>query len=187
MSRGRQVLLTLIAMAIAFGGGFGWQYLRALRLQRELQTTREQLSMERLQNTISEATVQAQLGSYETARQLASDFYTQLQQRVLQQEQRGGALPDSTQVNAILGQRDATITLLSRSDAGAAQALASQLQQFRAATSASHGAAPLPGTSSPTAPAAAQGTAAPQGLKPAAKPSIDTTHPDTMARDTGGL
>ncbi len=66
-------------------------------------------------------------GRYEPARQLASRFFTTVQQRALTgpEEQRAA-------LQAILAQRDVTITLLSRGDAAATPTLVRLVTEYRA-------------------------------------------------------
>lgn len=164
MTRGKWFLVWLLTVAVAFLGGFGWQYVRAYHLTETLQKTGRELVLQRMENQLAAATFEAQLGSYETARRLASQFYTTLQSSVIS----GPAVVDSAQFQLILQRRDATITLLSRADPGAARALADQYTSFRVAIGG-------PGAAFPAAGSAAL---------PAPKVTADTTRRDTSRKDT---
>jgi hypothetical protein len=148
-TRLRNGLVVLIGVIIAFGIGAGWQFTEARRARgalgtatTELETTRLQLEQERVQNTLALAVVAAQLGNFERSRQLASDFFTTMQNSAAQ-------LPAGARagVDQILAQRDATITLLSRSAPESGLHLARLLSQLRQA---------LGGNAAGLAPAAAQ-------------------------------
>ena len=69
-----------------------------------------------LQNTLAAAVIDVQRGDYEPARQLTSDFYTNLRRQV---DADGGSLFTPVQregLSSLLAERDELITLLARSD-----------------------------------------------------------------------
>lgn len=117
----RWTIYGAIAVILIFIVAMGWQYTRANRLASEL-------AVARAEATLGASALEAQRGSYEVARRLASDFFTQLQATV-------GDAPSEVQpqLMTILGQRDATITMLSRNDAQAADVLARMFTQYRTA------------------------------------------------------
>ena len=123
----KSVLITLVVGLFAFGIGAGWQYIRANRLQSELDTTQRTLTLQRLENTLAVAALEAQHGRHEEARQLASAFFSGLQQDIAQ-------VPDSARqtFDEILQQRDVAITALSRSDPEAGSILAQLFARYRA-------------------------------------------------------
>lgn len=136
MTRQRLVLLFIVFVVIAFGVGAGWQFQKARAARAETEAARAQIAelereraVQRAEAALAGATIAAQLGSFERGRVFASDFFTILQDN-----------PDSIpalanpQVQQLLGRRDATITALSRGDAGVAQELARMFVIFRAAT-----------------------------------------------------
>jgi hypothetical protein len=129
----RNALIVIVTLIVSFGIGAAWQYAQANRARTELATTtaeldaaRYELSLERLQSTLALATVAAQLGNYERARQLTSDFYTGLQEST-------SAAPDAARSSfeQILNGRDATITRLSRGEPEAGLELARMLGTYR--------------------------------------------------------
>ena len=131
----RNFLLVFLAVVIAFGVGAAWQFAsaRAARTQletanTELATVRSQLSLEQLQTNLALATVAAQLGNFERARQLASTFFTDLQTRMTDAPEAARQSMD-----AILQNRDAVITQLSRSEPGSGLALTRILADLRRA------------------------------------------------------
>lgn len=147
-TRQRWTIYVAIAVILVFIAAMGWQYIRANRLASEL-------AVARAEATLGASALEAQRGSYEVSRRLASDFFTQLQATV------GDAPSDvRPQLATILGQRDATITMLSRNDAQAADVLARMFTQYRAAL---HGpeAAPTPPMSTSQPPGASTSVAPP--------------------------
>ena len=127
-SRGRGFLWGFIAVLLAFGAGFGWQFYEATLVREELARTQQELVVERLRVRLGQAAIAAQSGDYEAARQRMSDFFTRLDQ--VQPE-----LPDSTAVVAdgFLAMRDDVITGLSRSNPEYAGVLYGMLDRFRSA------------------------------------------------------
>lgn len=133
--RQRNALIMVAAVAVAFGAGTTWQYLqaRAARAERdtavqELQAAQQALALQELEGTLAMATVAAQFGNFERSRQLVSEFFTKLQE----------IAPDApeasrTGLNGILAQRDAMITLLSRSQPESGIDLARMLTLFQRA------------------------------------------------------
>ena len=124
----RNTLLAVLAVLVAFGIGFGWQYADAHRLGGELAVASEALELQRLESTLGAATIEAQRGSYEIARQHASDFFTGLQSAA-------GTVREDLRppLSDMLAQRDAMITALSRSDPQSGPLLAQLFVRFRLA------------------------------------------------------
>jgi hypothetical protein len=120
--------ITAGAAVVAFLIGFGWQYTRAAGFSGELDDTRRELTFHRLEATLGAATIDAQRGSFEVARQLASEFFTGLQENVAQAPQ-----PAQAELRSILGQRDAIITSLSRGDPASGDLLSRLFVRFRVA------------------------------------------------------
>lgn len=129
MTREQKIMLGgALAAVLAFLIGFGWQYSRAERLEQELNVASKDLAFERLEGKLAAATIEADLGNYEIARQLASDFFTELQADIRR-------APEEThqQLNAIAAQRDIIITAASRSDPQTASLIGQLYNTFRIA------------------------------------------------------
>jgi len=133
--RARNVLLVLIALVMAFGIGAAWQFTaaRAARAHftdanTRLEAASRDLAFERLESALALATIAVQLGNFERGRQLASDFFTGLQ------EQAPNA-PAAAQASLqeLLQSRDAIITQLSRSEPGSGLELSRMLVRYRQA------------------------------------------------------
>ncbi len=138
-------LLVAGGVVVAFLVGFGWQFGRAHSLAGQLDQTRRELTFQRMEATLGAATIEAQRGGFEAARELASGFFTQLQAAVDQAPSAG-----QPQLQQILAQRDQLITELSRSDAGSGAVLSQIFVKYRTAVgenpAAPPGAEPAPGT-----------------------------------------
>jgi hypothetical protein len=125
----RLIAAAIAALIIGFAIGALWQYTSARSYARQLDTTRHDLTFQSLEATLGAATIEAQRGSYEIARQLASDFFSGLQQ-----ELGAAATPQRQQeFQEILRQRDSMITALSRSDPQSGSMLAQLFMRYRIA------------------------------------------------------
>ncbi len=128
MTRTREVLLALGGMILAFAIGFGWQYSHARRYSIDLQTAKYELELQTLVATLGAATIDAQRGAYEPARQHASDFFTQLEK-----EKLTAPLSAQPEMTNIASQRDPIITALSRNDSQSGQLLTGLFTRLRVA------------------------------------------------------
>jgi hypothetical protein len=84
-----------------------------------------------LHNTLAAAMIDVQRGQYEPARQLTSDFYTDLRRHV---DDESGSLFTPSQregLRSLLTQRDELITLLARSDPAATDRLFAVYSSYR--------------------------------------------------------
>lgn len=119
----------LLALVLAFGAGFGWQYYRAMEIEDQLERTEQELAVERLRVGLAQAAVAAQSGDYEAARRQMSDFFTAMQGRLEQ-------LPPDVRATGeeMLRQRDDVITELSRANPESGETLYQMLVRFRIST-----------------------------------------------------
>jgi hypothetical protein len=141
----RTILIAVAAAIVSFGIGAIWQYTRASAFENRLEQTERDLTFQQLEATLGAATIEAQRGSYEIARQLISDFFGGLQTSY-QSADAGRQQPFSE----ILAQRDAMITSLSRSDPQSGSMLAQLFVRYRLAMGEPVG--PESGTTSPPPP-----------------------------------
>ena len=139
MTRSQKGLAIAGGVVVAFLVGFGWQFARAQDLQGQLDQAQRELTFQRLQATLGAATIEAQRGGFEPARQLSSDFFTHLQGAINQAPEAGRA-----QLQQILQQRDPIITQLSRNDMQAGAVLAGLFVQYRSAVGEKPAMPPLP-------------------------------------------
>lgn len=156
MTSTQRALAVAGAIVLAFLLGFGWQAMRANRIETELERVERQLALVSLEATLGAAAIEAERGSHETSRQLASEFFTGLQQSIDRAPQSAQA-----ELRSILAERDPTITMLSRADPEARHQLGRMFLRYRLAL----------GRGPRTAPAPAPG--------PAAAPDPVTPPPDT--------
>jgi hypothetical protein len=124
----RTILVAAFMALVGFAVGALWQYTSVRDLSATLATTSGELAFQRLEATLGAATIEAQRGSYEIARQLTSSFFSGLQ------EQIASARGERQQAfHEILQRRDAMITALSRSDPQAGAMLAQLFLRYRIA------------------------------------------------------
>lgn len=156
MKSGKGWLVAILAIIIAFGVGYGWQYTKAVQLQKELKTTRAQLQVQKLYVQLGQTAFEAQRGNYDEARRDASAFFTALQSAVdsMNADQKAPFGP-------ILAQRDNIITALARANPDAADMLSGLFARIR-------------GEAPPAMRVPAESTA-----KPAAQPAPAMAQPDT--------
>lgn len=108
---GRGILWGLLAVVIAFGAGFLWQFYEASTVREDLSVAEQQLEMERLRVHLGQAALAAQAGDYELSRRQMSTFFSELQDKA-------AAMPPEVRsvANDFLAMRDDVITGLSRSN-----------------------------------------------------------------------
>lgn len=114
---------------VAFLAGFAWQRIRANSIEDQLDEARRALLLARMENTLGAAAIEAMSGSYEIARQHASQFFTELQAAL-------DSVPPSgrpAEMNQLLSRRDALITALSRNDVQSGPQLAQMFRSYRSA------------------------------------------------------
>ncbi len=129
MTREQKIAVTgLVATVLAFAIGYFWQNLRARGIEDRLETANVELTFERLGNKLAAATIEADRGNYEIARQLSSEFFTGLQTDL-------GRATEARQpeLRRILTQRDVIITAASRSDPQTGSLLAQLYSTYRVA------------------------------------------------------
>jgi hypothetical protein len=157
--KGRGLLWSILAVVLAFGAGFGWQYYEASQVREELVDTRRQLMVERLRVRLGQAAMAAQVGNYESARQRMSSFFTEL-------DAAAPTLPAPLDAIAaqIMARRDDVITGLSRANPEYADVLYGMLDRFRSAAGLQDQIRPEPVAPEPgPEPVEGPDTAEPQG------------------------
>jgi hypothetical protein len=122
------ILTGVAALIIGFAIGAIWQYTSARSYADRLEQTEHDLTFKRLEAMLGAATIEAQRGSYEIARQLASDFFTGLQEDL-----STATAARQQEFREILRQRDSMITALSRSDPQTGAQLAQLFMRYRIA------------------------------------------------------
>ena len=114
----RVVLFAILALGF-FLLGLAPMWLKATRAIEQRDAAQRGVRLAQLENTLAAALIEVQRGHFEPARQLTSDFYTDLRRQV---DSDTGSLLTSGQrdgFRSLLAERDELITLLARSDAAA--------------------------------------------------------------------
>ncbi len=96
--------------------GFVPTWFKATRAIEQRDAAQRAVRLAQLQNTLAAAVIDVQQGEYEPARQLTSDFYTNLRRQL---DGDRGSLFTPVQregLSSLLGERDDLITLLARRD-----------------------------------------------------------------------
>ena len=122
----------LVALAFLLGLLPMWWSKR--NVSAELDRTTVELERQQHLNSLSAATVYARRGEYETSRQYASKFFTDMQAELDNADSKIFNVQERTQMPQILGSRDDVITLLSRADPASAERLSNLYIEYRAAT-----------------------------------------------------
>jgi hypothetical protein len=121
-------LYAAAAVIVAFLIGYVWQNTRARGFEKRLEQANVELTFERLESKLAAATIEADRGNYEIARQLASDFFTGLQADMSRAPEE-----HRQELTAIMGHRDAIITAASRSDPQTGSLIAQIYNTYRVA------------------------------------------------------
>ena len=103
--------------------GFAPVWLKTTQAVEQRDAAQRGVRLAQLQNTVAAAVIEVQRGQYEPARQLTSEFYTNLRRQV---DGDSGSVFTSSQregLRSLLAERDELITLLARSDPAATDRL----------------------------------------------------------------
>ncbi len=137
--KGRGFLWALLAVVVAFGAGYLWQYFEAQDIRDRLAAVEQELAVEHFRVRLGQATMAAQAGEFEAARLQMSDLFNSLQDQM-------GTLPAGVEEVArdFLARRDDIITGLSRSNPAYADVLYGMQERLAAAVQRGAGAAAPP-------------------------------------------
>lgn len=125
----RSLLIMAVLIAVAFSAGFLWQFVEARSARAERDELRREVALQALSVQLAAGVIQAGVGSYEEARVLMSDFFTDLQD-----DMESAPAEATGDLRAILSQRDTVITALSRSDPEANELLRRIFARYQTAT-----------------------------------------------------
>ncbi len=131
--RGRRWLIYAAILSLVFLLGFIPTCMLARRRGIERDTAQAALRISNMQNSLGNAMVDARAGNYELARQGTSDFFTKLGAEVDQERNSIFNSAQETKLRSLLEERDATITLLARSDPYSPDHLTKLYNQYREA------------------------------------------------------
>jgi hypothetical protein len=103
--------------------GFAPMWFKAGRAIEQRDAAQRGVRLAQLQNTLSAALIDVQRGQYEPARQLTSNFYTDLRRQVDSDASPLFTPGQREGLRSLLAERDELITLLARSDPAATDRL----------------------------------------------------------------
>lgn len=132
---GRRWGIWLAALGIAFLVGFVPMWLSSRTLNENLTRTSRDLRRSQLQNTLASAVLDARRGEYESSRQSASKFFSEIQSQLDSGTTEFLGEQEKPRIASALGSRDEIITLLSRSDPAATERLSDLYIAYENATS----------------------------------------------------
>jgi hypothetical protein len=131
----RRWLIRLVVLVVVFLLGFVPMWWSKRSVVSELDQAKRELRRNQLQNTLSAASLYARRGEYETGRQNASTFFSELQTELDKADSTVLTAQEKSQIPGLLSGRDDVITLLSRSDPASADRLSDMYVAYRAITS----------------------------------------------------
>jgi hypothetical protein len=133
-STSRRWLIWAGLVALAFLLGLLPMWWSKSNVSTELERTKVDLTRQQHLNSLSAAAVYARRGEYETSRQYASKFFTDMQTELDNAESKALTPQDRMQLPQLLANRDDIITLLSRADPASAERLSNLYVEYKAAT-----------------------------------------------------
>lgn len=105
-----------LVLLLAFLLGFVPMWLNSRSVSQELAATQKQLHRAEIKNSLTTAIVEAQNGEYETARQNASEFFTNLDAEIAKGNEGSLTTEQSQKLKPVFTNRDAIITMLAQRD-----------------------------------------------------------------------
>lgn len=133
----RKVAISAGVLLIVFLLGLIPMWLTARNRAYQLAQTQRELKLAQMQNTLASAVIDARRAEYETSRQAASGFFTDLRAEVEREADSSLTQGQSESITPLFTQRDEIITLLARNDPAAADRLVSFYVAYRKAISGS--------------------------------------------------
>lgn len=128
-------LIRLAVLAAVFLIGFVPMWWSKRGVTAELDQAKREIRRNQLANALSAAAIYARRGEYETGRQNASTFFSELQAEMDKADSTVLTAQEKTQIPTLLTGRDDAITLLSRSDPASADRLSDIYVAYRSITS----------------------------------------------------
>ncbi|HKZ03147.1 MAG TPA: hypothetical protein VJ180_12955 [Pyrinomonadaceae bacterium] len=120
---GRRVALYVTLSLGFFLLGFVPMWFKANSAMEQRDAAQREVRLSQLQNTLGTAMIDVQRGEYEPARQIISDFYTNLRSQIEAGSASVFTPAQREKLRPLLVERDDVITLLARSDPAAADRL----------------------------------------------------------------
>jgi len=129
----RRFVIYGAVLLVVFLLGFVPMWLKARQCAGSLAEANHQLSLVRMQHNLASATIDAQRGDYEPARQAASQFFTSVRAEIDEGDASDFTQAQRQVVTPLLAARDELVTLLARSDPASADRLSELYVKYRAA------------------------------------------------------
>jgi flagellar biosynthesis/type III secretory pathway M-ring protein FliF/YscJ len=130
----KSALYLVIAVAI-FLLGLIPMWLTARERARQLRAAQNELRLQKIEQALASACIDARRAEYEPARQAASDFFTALNHEVTGGSSELLTPAQQEALKPLMAQRDDLITLLARSDPASADRLSDLYVAYRKAMS----------------------------------------------------
>jgi hypothetical protein len=127
----RRIILYGALLLLAFLLGLVPMWWVNSQCSSSLAEAERQTSLARMQNSLASATIYAQRGDYETARQAASDFFTALRTETTDGVDSGLSEAEISSLQPLLTRRDEIVTLLARGDTTSADLLSDLYVSYR--------------------------------------------------------
>ena len=127
----RRVIIYGAVLLLAFLLGFVPMWLKFRESSSNLAEAERQLSLARMENSLSSAAIAARQGNYERARQAVSDFFTSLRTEFNRGVDSALSQSDIASLQPLLARRDEIVTLLAREDAASADLLSDVYVSYR--------------------------------------------------------
>ena len=136
-ARSRRWMIWPALILVAFLAGLLPMWWSKRSVAAELDSSKIELQRQEHLNSLSAAAVYARRGEYETARQNASKFFTDMQAEMGNAESKTLTPQLRSQLPQLISNRDDIITLLSRADPASAEKLSNLYIEYRLATGGS--------------------------------------------------
>ena len=123
-------LIRVGLLLLAFLLGFVPMWISNRQISADLAARDKQVHRSRVLNSLTAATIYARRGEYETARQNASSFFTDVRSEM--DKGNDGILTEQERVglNRVMTERDEIVTLLSRNDPASAERLSNAFVEY---------------------------------------------------------
>ena len=131
--RVRRLILFATVLLVVFLAGLLPMWWKSRTYARERDAAQASLRISNLQNSLANAAIDARRAEYEPARQAASDFFTNLGTEVARGRDSVFNEAQRNALRTMFDTRDATITLLARSDPSSADRLVDLYTKYRQA------------------------------------------------------
>ena len=127
----QRILIYAGVLLIVFLLGLVPMWLKARAANNRLAEIERHLTLARMQNDLGSAVIDARRAEYEPARQVVSQFFTNLQAEIAKGDSSSYTRAQGEKLQQLFAGRDELITLLARSDPASADRLADLFVAYR--------------------------------------------------------